>query len=440
MSKLALVGLIAGTMLSQVAPAGAWSLFGDPLDTAPWCVVYDIGAGVVHENCSMPSYQACNAERILQGRTAFCRPNAAFARYSGQPLQPEAQASAASRSSESNALLPAVRGPVRYSTPSSICPRLPPWQPCPAMTLPTASPRCGASTGSTRQRIGVLQAGYADSPFSLTEARVLYEIRERDRPTATDIGRDLDLDAGYLSRILRRFQKLGFIRKETSPADARQSLLSLTERGRKAFAPVEARSTRQVGAMLGTLTATQQGDLVAALHMAEALLAGKPQRSHKPSPEPILRQPRAGDFGWIVERHGILYAQEYGWGGNFEGVCAQIVADFVNTFDPQCERGWIAELDGRNVGCVLLVKDQPGVARLRLASGRAVGARPWHRRAPDRRMRPLRARLRLPQHDAMDPQRADRGAGRSTRGRALRSLRASKSKASARRSSASIGI
>ena len=87
MSKLALVGLIAGTMLSPVAPAGAWSLFGDPLDTAPWCVVYDIGAGVVHENCSMPSYQACNAERILQGRTAFCRPNAAFARYSGQPWQ-----------------------------------------------------------------------------------------------------------------------------------------------------------------------------------------------------------------------------------------------------------------------------------------------------------------------------------------------------------------
>ena len=230
-------------------------------------------------------------------------------------------------------------------------------------------------------RIGVLQAGYADSPFSLTEARVLYEIRERDRPTATDIGRDLDLDAGYLSRILRRFQRLGLIRKETSPADARQSLLSLTERGRKAFAPVEARSTRQVGAMLGTLTAMQQGDLVAALHVAEALLAGEPQRSHKPSPELILRQPRAGDFGWIVERHGILYAQEYGWGGNFEGVCARIVADFVNTFDPQCERGWIAELDGRNVGCVLLVKDQPGVARLRLllvepsARGLGIGAR-----------------------------------------------------------------
>jgi DNA-binding MarR family transcriptional regulator/GNAT superfamily N-acetyltransferase len=232
-------------------------------------------------------------------------------------------------------------------------------------------------------RIGVLHAGYADSPFSLTEARVLYEIRERDRPTASDIGRDLDLDAGYLSRILRRFQKLGFIRKETSPTDARQSLLSLTPRGRKAFAPVEARSARHVGAMLDALTTAQQDDLVAALHTAETLLAGKPQQSSMgaQSRQPILRQPRAGDFGWIVERHGVLYGQEYGWGENFEGVCAQIVADFVNTFDPRCERGWIAELDGRNVGCVLLVKDKPGVARLRLllvepsARGLGIGTR-----------------------------------------------------------------
>ena len=144
--------------------------------------------------------------------------------------------------------------------------------------------------------------------------------------------------------------------------------MSLTPRGRKAFAPVEARSARHVGAMLDALTTAQQDDLVAALHTAETLLAGKSQKSPKVSRfrQPILREPRAGDFGWIVERHGIVYGQEYGWGGNFEGVCAQIVADFVNTFDPRCERGWIAELDGRNVGCVLLVKDKPGVARLRL--------------------------------------------------------------------------
>jgi len=216
-------------------------------------------------------------------------------------------------------------------------------------------------------RIGVLHSGYADSPFSLTEARVLYEIRERDRPTATDIGRDLDLDAGYLSRILRRFQKRGFVRKETSPTDARQSLLSLTPHGRKAFAPVEARSAEHVGTMLRALTNAQQDHLVTALHTAETLLAGKPsKKSLNPSPQPVLREPHAGDFGWIVERHAILYGQEYGWGGNFEGVCAQIVADFVNTFNPSCERGWIAELDGRNVGCVLLAKDKPGVARLRL--------------------------------------------------------------------------
>ena len=119
--------------------------------------------------------------------------------------------------------------------------------------------------------------------------------------------------------------------------------------------------------MLEALTKAQQDHLVAALHTAETLLAGKPsKKSLKPSPQPILREPRAGDFGWIVGRHGTLYAQEYGWGGNFEGVCAQIVADFVNTFDPQLERGWLAEHDGRNVGCVLLAKDKPGIARLRL--------------------------------------------------------------------------
>jgi DNA-binding MarR family transcriptional regulator/N-acetylglutamate synthase-like GNAT family acetyltransferase len=223
----------------------------------------------------------------------------------------------------------------------------------------------------------VLQAGWLDSPFSLTEARVLYEIKVRDGATATAIARDLDLDAGYLSRILRRFQKLKLIRKDIPPSDARQSLLSLTASGRKTFAPLEARTLRQVGAMLGKLSDAQQDDLVSALGTAETLMADQP----KTSSGVILRAPRPGDFGWIVARHGILYAQEYGWAENFEGVCAQIVADFVNKFDPQCERCWIAELDGRNAGCVMLVKDKPTVARLRLllvepsARGLGIGAR-----------------------------------------------------------------
>jgi len=212
------------------------------------------------------------------------------------------------------------------------------------------------------QRIGVLSAGYAGGPFSLTEARVLYEIRQRDRSTATEIGRELGLDAGYLSRMLRRFHKAGLLRKQVSPEDARHTFLSLTERGRKAFAPIDARSNAQVGAMLEQLTAPQQDDLVAALRTAQTLLADAPSTT----PQIVLREPRAGDFGWIVARHGVLYGQEYGWGEDFEGLCAQIVADFVKNFDSARERCWIAEVDGRNAGSVFVAKDTDELARLRL--------------------------------------------------------------------------
>ena len=227
------------------------------------------------------------------------------------------------------------------------------------------------------QRIGVLQDGFAESPFSLTQARVLYEIRQRDGATASDIARDLGLDAGYLSRMLRGFHKVGLIGKRTSAADARQSFLSLTEKGRTAFAPLEARTRRQVGAMLRRLTAAQQADLVSALRTAETLLSERA----KTVPDVILRQPKPGDFGWIVTRHAVLYRQEYGWTEPFEGLCAQIVADFANKFDAQRERCWIAEIDGKNVGSVFLAKDSDEVARLRLllvepsARGHGIGKR-----------------------------------------------------------------
>jgi DNA-binding MarR family transcriptional regulator/GNAT superfamily N-acetyltransferase len=227
------------------------------------------------------------------------------------------------------------------------------------------------------QRIGVLQDGFAESPFSLTQARVLYEIRQRDGATASDIARDLGLDAGYLSRMLRGFHKVGLIGKQTSAADARQSFLSLTEKGRTAFAPLEARTRRQVGAMLHRLTAAQQADLVSALRTAETLLSERA----KTVPDVILRQPKPGDFGWIVARHAVLYRQEYGWTEPFEGLCAQIVADFANKFDAQRERCWIAEIDGENVGSVFLAKDSDEVARLRLllvepsARGHGIGKR-----------------------------------------------------------------
>ena len=215
----------------------------------------------------------------------------------------------------------------------------------------------------TRQ-IGVLRKTYLDSPYSLGEMRVLYEIAHGDGVTASDIARALDLDAGYLSRVLHNFEKRGLITRNASAKDARQSHLALTARGRKTFAPAERRSQRDVAAMLGKLGGDEQAKLIAAMQTIENLLVGNPGAA--PKPEYILREPRPGDFGWIVSRHAELYAQEYGWGTPFEGLCAQIVADFVNNYDPKLERCWIAELNGENVGCVMLVKDAPGVARLRL--------------------------------------------------------------------------
>jgi DNA-binding MarR family transcriptional regulator/ribosomal protein S18 acetylase RimI-like enzyme len=227
------------------------------------------------------------------------------------------------------------------------------------------------------QKLGVLQHDWLGSSFSLTQARVLYEIKQRDRVTASDIADDLGLDAGYLSRILRGFHKSGLIRKEVSPDDGRQSLLSMTARGRKAYDPLETRTEQQVGASLGRLTAPEQDHLVAAMRAIETMMATGPRAER----DIALRQPRPGDLGWVVARHAELYAREYGWAENFEGLCAQIVADFVAKHDPGRERCWIAEMDGRNVGSVFLVKDSETVARLRLllvdpvARGRGLGSR-----------------------------------------------------------------
>ena len=217
----------------------------------------------------------------------------------------------------------------------------------------------------TRQ-IGVLRKTYLDSPYSLGEMRVLYEIANGEAVTAKDIGRALDLDAGYLSRVLRNFERRGLITRKASEKDARQSNLALTERGRQAFEPAEKRSQRDVADMLDKLKPRDQAHLVSAMSTIEQLL-GEPRSALSGNLAYTLRAPRFGDFGWIVSRHAMLYAQEYSWGEPFEGLCAQIVADFVNNYDPTCERCWIAEMNGENVGCVMLVKDDvPGVARLRL--------------------------------------------------------------------------
>src|SRR5215471_1001302 len=169
----------------------------------------------------------------------------------------------------------------------------------------------------TRQ-IGVLRKTYLDSPYSLGEGRVLYEIAHSDRVTATDVGRALDLDAGYLSRVLRNFEKRGLITRKTSAVDARQSHLSLSERGRKAFAPLEQRSQRQTGEMLDSLQGAQQSRIVSAMQTIEQLLTNPDTKPVQAKPSYALRGPRAGDYGWIVSRHAQLYKQEYGWTDPFE--------------------------------------------------------------------------------------------------------------------------
>jgi len=208
------------------------------------------------------------------------------------------------------------------------------------------------------QRIGVLRDNW--HPFSLTEARVLYELTRQDKASASNLIEQLGIDPGYLSRILRRFQQHGLIRKETSRSDGRRSHLSLTAKGRKAFAPLEARSNEQVGAMLATLAPGMQQQVLSAMLSIEQALNGRPDKNY------VLRMPRPGDFGWVVARHGTFYAEYYGWREPFEGICAQIVADFANKCDPKRERCWIAERNEETVGCIFLVKETDDVARIRL--------------------------------------------------------------------------
>jgi DNA-binding MarR family transcriptional regulator/GNAT superfamily N-acetyltransferase len=227
------------------------------------------------------------------------------------------------------------------------------------------------------KQIGLLRKGYLDSPFSLTEVRVLYELVHRKHPIAAEISKELDLDAGYLSRVLAKFEKRGLIARKASGADARQSHLSLTARGRQAFAPLEVKTQKQVDAMLDKLSEAEQQRLVGAMHTIEKLLGAPPE----PKTSYVLRSHRPGDMGWVVHRHGAFYAAEYGWDESFEALTAQIVAKFIQNFDPKRERCWIAEQDGAILGSVFLVKKSDRIAKLRLllvepaARGLGIGKR-----------------------------------------------------------------
>jgi DNA-binding MarR family transcriptional regulator/GNAT superfamily N-acetyltransferase len=212
------------------------------------------------------------------------------------------------------------------------------------------------------QRIGVLGGGTLDSRYTLTEVRVLYEIAHREQPLAMDLVRDLGLDPGYLSRILRTFENRGWLRRTRSGADARKSFLALTSKGRTALSSLEQRSRNEIDKLLHPLPASEQVKLQGHLQNVQALLAG----TSVSQPDFVLREHRAGDMGWIIQRHGVLYAQEYGWGGKFEALVAEICAMFLRDFDPARERCWIAERDGVPVGCVMLVRHSRTVAKLRL--------------------------------------------------------------------------
>jgi DNA-binding MarR family transcriptional regulator/N-acetylglutamate synthase-like GNAT family acetyltransferase len=231
------------------------------------------------------------------------------------------------------------------------------------------------------REIGVLHEGFLDSPFSLAEGRVLYELAHRQKPTATAVRTSLGLDAGYLSRILTAFEKRGLVEKTPSEHDGRKSLLALTAKGREHLAPLETRSNEQVAAMLQRLSENDQRQLIAAIQTIEKLLAHAEESVSTTKPCYLLRPHQPGDMGWVVHRQGVLYAQEYGYDEQYEALAAEVVAKFIQHHDPKRERCWIAEKDNEVVGSVFLVAKSKTVAQLRLlyvepsARGLGIGSR-----------------------------------------------------------------
>lgn len=224
--------------------------------------------------------------------------------------------------------------------------------------------------------IGVLREGLLQSPYSLTEARVIFELAQREATEVAEVRAALDIDGGYLSRMLARFDADGLIMRERSVLDARRQVIRLTQPGRQAFAMLDARSAQEIRHLLARLEDEERRRLVGAMGTIREILEGRAPRERF-----LLRAPRPGDFGWVVQRHGVLYAQEYGWDETFEALVARIVADYLDGRDPRRERAWIAEVDGDPVGCVFCVRSDGRVAQLRLllvepsARGMGIGVR-----------------------------------------------------------------
>ena len=226
----------------------------------------------------------------------------------------------------------------------------------PQSTAPTHPETVDAVRAFNRfytRRIGVLQEGLSQTRFTLTEARLLWEFAHRPSANAADLSRELELDAGYLSRLLARFKQEGLIRGTRSEDDARRLDLRITAAGRRAFEPLNSRSQADIRAMLAPLSVSQQQQLMHSMHCVRHLLTGAtPQEKAAVR----LRPPVSGDMGWVISRHGALYASEYGWDLQFEALVARIAADFIAQFDAEREACWIAEREGTNVGSVFLVQ------------------------------------------------------------------------------------
>ncbi|HEY7591900.1 MAG TPA: helix-turn-helix domain-containing GNAT family N-acetyltransferase [Actinophytocola sp.] len=209
--------------------------------------------------------------------------------------------------------------------------------------------------------LGALNGHLLSTPYSLTEARVLFELGQRDETEVSELRRVIGLDAGYLSRLLGKFEESGLLRREKSPSDARRQLIRLTTKGRDTFRVLDTKSVAQIRALLGDLTDEEQRRLVDAMDMIRRRLASAEAR-----PEVELRAPGAGDFGWVIERNGALYAQEHGWDSSYEGLVARIVAGYLDGHDPEREAAWIADLHGERVGAVFCVRKDDETAKLRL--------------------------------------------------------------------------
>jgi DNA-binding MarR family transcriptional regulator/N-acetylglutamate synthase-like GNAT family acetyltransferase len=227
------------------------------------------------------------------------------------------------------------------------------------------------------KRIGALSEHVLKSQFSLAEARVIYELAQREKATATELGGELGLDAGYLSRLLAAFKKRGLIARKPSETDGRRSLIWLTEKGRKAFAELNAHSHNEIESLIGRLSPADRNRLTEAMRVIEELLGAQPEQKIPY----IIRPHQPGDMGWVTHRHGVIYNEEYGWNEEFEALVAEIAAKFIRNYDPKRERCWIAERGGEIAGCVFLVKKSKTVSQLRLllvepsARGMGIGKR-----------------------------------------------------------------